>query len=78
MIMEQSLDQKRKIENELKSFSHQQKDTRSSLDRPDENKFVFLSFVSSSTIRMYLFLFLLIMQCRCSWHLYFTPLVLLK
>ncbi|KAE9465086.1 hypothetical protein C3L33_02999, partial [Rhododendron williamsianum] len=38
MIMEQSLDEKRKIENELKSLSQQQKDTRSSLDRPDENK----------------------------------------
>lgn len=46
MIMEQSLDEKRKIENELKSLSQQQKDTRSALDRPDENKFVFFSFIS--------------------------------
>lgn len=50
--MEQSLNEKKKIENELKSVSYQHKDTLSSQDRPNENKFVFFSFISLSTIRM--------------------------
>lgn len=36
--MEQSLNEKKKIENELKSVSYQHKDTLSSQDRPNENK----------------------------------------